>query len=360
MRSVKKCHSRPDAHESTLRRKHAVAGILRTSFGSITVYDFVQRKVLFSQWNLLKSLGYGPAEFHHVSADFFREILHPDDQWATEGLCLKISTSKEDEIFNSTFRLRDKLGRYQRIAIRASVIRRSTNKAPLELMVSLMNVARYQCIKKQRDKNIAMMEDLSYRLSHELRAPVATILGLVKLLTSSYSGIDQPHLLELLEVTANKMDKVIKEFGDTLNANSRQMDVPVQAEQVIAETRHYSLKINIDKNRIYLKIKGHWRSRDSVPNYIADWKKALVNVKRNFTILTDASEMKTHPRDVREVHEEVQKMIHNAGIKKVAEVVNDDITTMQLDSMATITKFPKENFRSIEEAEAWLNRYASN
>src|SRR5690606_27874075 len=120
--------------------------------------------------------------------------------------------------------------------------------------------------------------------------------------------------------------------------------------------RSYTLNVVLDKNRIYLKIKGYWRSTETVPNYIADWRKALILVRKQFTVLTDASEMKTHPKPVRDLHEEVQKMINNAGVSKVAEVVNDDITEMQLNSMARSTRFVRKNFRNIEEAEKWLDR----
>jgi hypothetical protein len=65
--------------------------------------------------------------------------------------------------------------------------------------------------------------------------------------------------------------------------------------------------------------------------------------------------MKTHPQDVRKLHEQAQAIILKAGVRKVAEVLKDDVAEMQLDAVAKATQFPKKNFRSREEAEEWLD-----
>jgi hypothetical protein len=78
-------------------------------------------------------------------------------------------------------------------------------------------------------------------------------------------------------------------------------------------------------------------------------------LKQGFTLLTDASEMKTHPQDVRKLHEQAQAIILKAGVSKVAEVLKDDVAEMQLDAVAKTTQFPKKNFKTAEEAEKWLD-----
>ncbi len=126
----------------------------------------------------------------------------------------------------------------------------------------------------------------------------------------------------------------------------------------IADTKHYALHVAPEKNRAYLKISGFWRNAEAVPNYLDDWKKTLSKVKKGFTLLTDASEMKTHPQDVRKLHEQAQALILAMDVRKVAEIINDDITEMQLDAVAKTTRFPKKNFKSIEDAEKWLDESA--
>jgi predicted nuclease of restriction endonuclease-like RecB superfamily len=123
----------------------------------------------------------------------------------------------------------------------------------------------------------------------------------------------------------------------------------------INDTKFYRISVSPEKNRAYLKILGFWRSTEVVPDYLNDWTKAMSMVKKGFTILTDASEMKTHPQDVRKLHEQAQAIILKAGVSKVAEVLKDDVAEMQLDAVAKTTQFPKKNFKTAVDAEKWLD-----
>ena|SRR5690349_6146900 len=123
----------------------------------------------------------------------------------------------------------------------------------------------------------------------------------------------------------------------------------------ISETKLYTLHISPEKNRAYLKIIGFWRNTEAVPNYLADWTKTVSKLRQGFTLVTDASEMKTHPADVRKLHEQAQAIVLKGGVSKVAEIIKDDVAEMQLDSVAKSTQFPKQNFRSLEAAEKWLD-----
>jgi predicted nuclease of restriction endonuclease-like RecB superfamily len=121
------------------------------------------------------------------------------------------------------------------------------------------------------------------------------------------------------------------------------------------DTKFYRISVAPEKNRAYLKILGFWRNTSVVPDYLNDWTKAMSMLKQGFTLLTDASEMKTHPQDVRKLHEQAQAIILKAGVSKVAEVLKDDVAEMQLDAVAKTTQFPKKNFKTAEEAEKWLD-----
>lgn len=123
----------------------------------------------------------------------------------------------------------------------------------------------------------------------------------------------------------------------------------------IADNKHYSIYIAPKLNRAYLKIIGYWRNVEAVPDYLKDWQKALSFLEDGFTLLTDASEMKTHPADVKLLHEQAQLLVKKKNISKVAEIMKDNIAEMQLDLVARATKFPKQNFSNKEEAEKWLD-----
>jgi len=129
-------------------------------------------------------------------------------------------------------------------------------------------------------------------------------------------------------------------------------------KKIIADNKEYSLSVSTSKNRAYLRLIGFWRNAGVVPEYLNDWKKALSDLKPGFSILTDASEMKTHPQDVKMLHAEAQKLVLAAGLAKVAEIIKNDVTEYQLDSLAQSTNFPKRSFKTAEEAETWLDSLA--
>jgi hypothetical protein len=124
---------------------------------------------------------------------------------------------------------------------------------------------------------------------------------------------------------------------------------------IISDNKHYKIMVSPEKNRAYLTIHGFWRNKEAVPDYLQDWSKAVASLKAGFTLLTDASEMKTHPKDVQKLHEEAQALVLKAGVVKVAEILKDNITELQLNAVAKATQFPKKNFRTVEEAEEWLD-----
>ena len=121
----------------------------------------------------------------------------------------------------------------------------------------------------------------------------------------------------------------------------------------INKTKQYTISVSPAKNRAYLKIIGFWRGPEIVPDYIKDWTKAVSLLNKGFTLLTDASEMKTHPASVRPLHEQAQGILIKAGVSKVAEVVKDDVAEMQLDAVAKTTQFPKKTFKLHNDAEIW-------
>jgi predicted nuclease of restriction endonuclease-like RecB superfamily len=123
----------------------------------------------------------------------------------------------------------------------------------------------------------------------------------------------------------------------------------------IRDNKYYKLIVSPEKNRAYLTIIGYWRNKDVVPDYLKDWATAVSSLKKGFTLLTDASQMKTHPKDVRTLHEQAQALVLKAGVIKVAEIMKDDIAEIQLDAVAKTTQFPKKNFRTAEEGEKWLD-----
>lgn len=123
----------------------------------------------------------------------------------------------------------------------------------------------------------------------------------------------------------------------------------------IAENEQYSLKVDITKNRAFLKINGFWRNKEGIPGYLQDWDEAINKLSKGFTLLTDATEMTIHPGDVRDVHSKAQEKIVKAEVKKVAELHDENVAVMQLNSVSSESGMPKKNFNDKKEALQWLD-----
>lgn len=213
-------HARIEALErDALRKAQLINGLMQISFSSTSVYDFVNQKVISSQWRVMKKLGYQIEESAEISDHFFQKITHPDDIAVIERHMEKMKVSKKDEVVECLFRLRAKNGNYHWIVLRDTVLGRTNNGDLCQLLGTMVDVSRYKEIKEELDDNLAKLETLSYRNSHELRAPIATILGLVAVIRNELEtqGSVQ-ELIDLLEETIRKMDKVIHDFNDALNS----------------------------------------------------------------------------------------------------------------------------------------------
>ena len=74
------------------------------------------------------------------------------------------------------------------------------------------------------EHNIKFIKELSFRNSHEVRAPVATILGLVQLMKHElHSPGSVLELIKYMEQTVIKMDEVIRDLTDILNEKLRKI-----------------------------------------------------------------------------------------------------------------------------------------
>ncbi|GHN02496.1 hypothetical protein WSM22_39850 [Cytophagales bacterium WSM2-2] len=345
------------AHHLYVNRESVINALINSSLGSVTLYDLENKEVIFSQWNVLKSLGYQPDEFGEAARNFFKKIVHPEDAWVVDNHTRKIELSKPGEILSFNLRIQDNRGHFRWIHVRGTVLSRGMEGKVKQVMLSIVDTSRYRHLKNKIQLHSSRLDYLIYRNSHELRSPVASLLGLIALLKSeNRTGEHVEEIVSLLEKTATKMDSAIREFNQELNLYREQLKKTTMEIQHIADNTHYTLSVNREKNRAYLKIKGFWSNCESVPNYLSDWKKAASLLKRDFTLLTDASEMRTHPQEVRNLHEQAQRLIVNSGVMKIAEIVKDDIAEIQLNAMAKKTHLPKRNFRSTIEAEAWLNK----
>lgn len=126
--------------------------------------------------------------------------------------------------------------------------------------------------------------------------------------------------------------------------------------ETIAQNDYYIITVDRSKNRAYFTLMGYWKSRQDVPEYLDDWRKAGQKLSRGFTVLSDLTRMKVPPPDVAQLHTEAQRIVVSAGSTKTAELVGHDvITRMAIDRFSQDSGMRKRAFESWGEANDWLD-----
>ncbi len=126
-------------------------------------------------------------------------------------------------------------------------------------------------------------------------------------------------------------------------------------QQVTTQNKHYQIGIDKDKKRAFITIIGFWRSPEEVSEYLKDLDRALLQLQPGFTLLTDLSQMKTHPQTLKPVHLQAQQLLLSRGLTQTAEVVSSSIVQFQTESLSKQSSMPLRQFNSLEEATAYLD-----
>ncbi len=126
--------------------------------------------------------------------------------------------------------------------------------------------------------------------------------------------------------------------------------------QIIANTPHYTLAFEPSKNRVHWTPRGFWDKTVDKSELLDNWKKILHDVSAGFTILTDATQMKTLRPEWVETFKEIQTLMVESGLAASAEVLpQNTITKMQANRVARKSGMCKQHFATSEDAERWLD-----
>ncbi|MBN1572076.1 MAG: hypothetical protein JW984_02650 [Deltaproteobacteria bacterium] len=127
----------------------------------------------------------------------------------------------------------------------------------------------------------------------------------------------------------------------------------------IAKNDLYEIYVDTTKNRTHIIYRGFWENLNDVPNLLEDHKRAMSEVKRGFTSITDISEMKTPGQDVIQLLIEMRNISNKKGQGKIARIVDKaliKIVSRRVDRESDMD-LDVENFATYKEAEAWLDSF---
>jgi PAS domain S-box-containing protein len=188
---------------------------------SIEVVDVENRELICTNEWISQHLGYTEEEFFILSRNLFERIVHPDDRMIQLGTYESLFNEPNAPFKECTIRVLRKDGTYQHIQLRIAVLKVDTHNKPKTVLAMATDVGELVNLREKLEMQLGAMDVISYKNSHELRGPVATILGLIQLIEHDhFDGSFSKEIISLLKRTVIKLDEVIHEINEHSLDNS--------------------------------------------------------------------------------------------------------------------------------------------
>ncbi|MFA0964846.1 PAS domain-containing protein [Roseivirga sp. BDSF3-8] len=176
-----------------------------------TLYDLLNPS-LISLSNPSNLLGYSKKEIKGFSENYFEKIIHPADFPRVKDNLEKIKHSGCDEEITNRFRMLHRDGHYIWLQSYYRVMEAEGGVAT-KVAAATEDITDRVELEEQLREATDRLNDLSYRDSHLLRAPVANIIGLVDLVEKE-GLINEANrvIVHHLKRTVEKLDGVIRDI----------------------------------------------------------------------------------------------------------------------------------------------------
>jgi PAS domain S-box-containing protein len=189
--------------------------LFEVSHVEFQTYDLSNHKLIFSSGMLSKILGYSPEEYNRHSSDFYKELIHPADRQKVLDHIQKICYSSQGQIIEMTVRVRRIDGQYIWVYSRQMVMERNIHTGACVIIREVQDVTEYIKLQDALERKIEQLQVISYKNSHLVRSPVASILGLVNMIEEQgITGEHNMQVLSYLKKAIEKLDGLIHEIND--------------------------------------------------------------------------------------------------------------------------------------------------
>ncbi|NJM24904.1 MAG: PAS domain-containing protein [Bacteroidia bacterium] len=213
-------YSRGD--ESYANRQRFELAAKAAKFG-IYEWDVVKDEIYVSpSW--LSILGYNEDDVAHFKFKNFQVLIHPEDQPKLKGNIKRHFESRKP--YSNEFRMKTKSGYYKWI-LDVGTTQFDESGAPVKLVGSISDIDERRMAEQQIKLQNQLLEKANeeldrfvYSASHDLRAPLSSLLGLISIaeLTDQHDEIVQ--CLHMMRQRVTTMEGFIREITD-YSRNSR-------------------------------------------------------------------------------------------------------------------------------------------
>jgi len=204
---------------------------VRGSAAGLWDWDLRTNEVYYGR-GLKEMLGYAPTEFPYNSATF-NEAIHPEDLPLIKESLDKHFLSPENR-YDVEFRLRVKDGDYHWFHSQGEAVRNKHGK-PYRMVGSIADITKRklteESITQKNEELIKINKELDrfvYSASHDLRAPITSLLGLIEVARLENDITSIKKLLSMQERSLVKLDSFIYDIV----SYSRNNRVEIEIEKI--------------------------------------------------------------------------------------------------------------------------------
>lgn len=195
--------------------------------------DNQTQRVTYLNRNTL--FGYSLAEIN--TSGFVNKFIHPDDLGRLEASITRLFAESNLESDELEYRVFDKKGKQEWVYRRHTVMERSRSGKPKQLLINLTLITEKKAAEQELLKTNYELDSFVYRSSHDLRAPLRSILGLVNILHIEPEPQAQKEYLDLIEKSVKKLDSFIADMTDFSRNSRLEMEAKtIDFEQLLKES----------------------------------------------------------------------------------------------------------------------------
>lgn len=189
--------------------------IFEVSHVEFQTFDLSQNKLVFSSGMACQLLGYSEHEYRELSKGFYKDIIHPDDVEKVEETISRVARAQKGAVVEMTARFRRSDGTYIWLYSRQMIFERNNNNQAGTIIRQVEDVTTLIELQNELKAKVDQLNLVSYKNSHLLRSPVASIIGLVNIFEEhAITSEHNRQILHFLKEAITRLDEVIYEIND--------------------------------------------------------------------------------------------------------------------------------------------------
>ncbi len=204
-------------HKESLKQKEEILQrlSLATTSAAIGIYeiDLETREVVWDQ-KMYALYECTSGRSINLYETFFL-ALHPDDFHELKSLLDELVTGKK-EVSNSLYRIILPGSRIRWIESHAIIKKSKETGKPISLIGTSRDITQEVLAEQKIKLQNKVLRDIAFKQSHEVRRPLANILGMIEVLKTS-GAIPDLEVFQHLEESALQLDAQIREIVNTTN-----------------------------------------------------------------------------------------------------------------------------------------------